>query len=126
MSIVIGPESIIMSGVLAPIRMAPFPTVETIQSEWVGNQPHVAGSQIKILVANETDVFNAVPSILIRNHHRSFHHRLWSDVDRLRSDVNRLRRRNDDGCEGHPPVRTNHAAREEDNSSSRNGQETHG
>ena len=68
-SVAVVSETIIADGVVSPIRMASFPSVETLQPEWIGDQPDIAGSQIEILAANETDVFVAIPDVSFRNHY---------------------------------------------------------
>jgi len=80
MSIAIGPKTIIANGVVSPIRMATFPTMETIQPERVTDQPEIARSQVEILATNETNVFVTIPDIIIRNHHchRWLSHNDWS------------------------------------------------
>jgi len=75
MSIAIRSVIVIANGMRLPIRMASFPSVETIQPEWVGDEPDIANSQIEILVANETDVFVTIPGVAVRNHYRSHFHR---------------------------------------------------
>ena len=82
----IAAEAIIADGVDAPIRMATFPAVETVQAVRITDEPDIAGSEIEILVADDTDVFIAVPGVAVRNpyHHvrghddrRSLHHHWW-------------------------------------------------
>jgi len=68
MSIVIRPETIVANGMLPPIGMMPFPPVETFHSERFTDQPDIARSQIKRLVADETDIFDAIPGVIVRNH----------------------------------------------------------
>jgi len=67
-------ETIIASGVVSPIRMAAFPSMETFQPVWPGEQPDITGSQIEILVPDKTDVFDTVPSVSLGNHHWLDHH----------------------------------------------------
>ena len=73
-SIAIGSEPVIANGVGSPIGMASFPSMETIQAEGVTDQPDIACSQIEILVANETDVFDTIPGVTVRNHGGRLHH----------------------------------------------------
>jgi len=67
-------ETIIASGVVSPISMTTFPAVETFQPVWPGNQPDIASSQVEILVPDQTDVFDAIPSVCLWNHDRFNHH----------------------------------------------------
>jgi hypothetical protein len=85
MSIAIGSEMIIANGVVSPIRMTSFPSVETIHPEWVGDKPDIANSQIEILATNETDVFVAIPDVTVRNHYGLLYHRLRSHIGRFLS-----------------------------------------
>ena len=87
MSIAIGSETIIANGVLSPIRMASFPSVETLQPEWFSDQPDMVRSQIEILATNEADVFDTIPSVTVRNHYepRWFSHNHWCHLHRSRS-----------------------------------------
>jgi len=119
MSIVIRPESIVTNGVLAPIAMAPLPPVESLQTEWVCDQPDIAGSQIIILIPYEANVFDAVPGVIIRD----FDYRSRSDIDGRRGYVNRLWSSNDDRSERHPPIGANHTACEKHKAACRNYQE---
>lgn len=79
MAMAVSAEMIIPSGVVPPIAMAIFPAMETIQTVRIGDDPDVAGSQIIILAAHETDVFIAIPNVFVRNHYRlrnrGIHHR---------------------------------------------------
>jgi len=67
-------ETIIASGVVSPIGMTIFPSVETFQPVWPGDQPDIASSKIEILVSNQTDVVDPVPSVSLGNHYRLNHH----------------------------------------------------
>ena len=60
-------EAIVTDGMLTPIPMASLPAVESFQAERIADQPYITGSQIYILVADHTDVFHAVPSVIIGN-----------------------------------------------------------
>src|SRR5579864_7065090 len=66
----ISSETIIVNGMGAPITVVSFPSMKTLEPEWVGEQPDIAGPQIIILAANETDVFVAIPDVIVRNHYR--------------------------------------------------------
>ena len=88
-------ETIIANGVLPPISMAPFPSMETLQPEWFSDQPDIARSQIEILVTNDTDEFVTIPGISVGNHDWLLDHRSRSDIHRLRSDIHRT------GCNIH-------------------------
>ena len=60
-------ETNIASGVASPIRMVSFPSVETLQPDWITGQPNITGSQVKIRAANDTDEFDTVPDVAVRN-----------------------------------------------------------
>ena len=89
MPIAIVPETIVADGVPAPIRMASFPSMETLQPVRFSDHPDIAGTQITILVANDADVFVAIPDVIIgdhywfRNHHRR---RGWRDRNYWKSE----------------------------------------
>jgi len=84
MPIVIRSVMVIANGVIPPISMASFPSMETIQPERFTKQPDIAGSQIVILVTHETDVFVTIPGVAVRDHYRSHFHRWWSYIHRRR------------------------------------------
>jgi hypothetical protein len=90
---------IIVSGMVAPIMMVSFPSMETLQPEWFTDQPDITRSQIEILVPNDTDEFDTIPDVSFRNHDWRHFHRLWGYINRLRSYIHRLRSRNDYGLE---------------------------
>jgi hypothetical protein len=96
MSMTIVSVTIIANGVVPPVSMVSFPSMETLQPEWFTEQPDIARPQIEILVTNETDVFIAIPGVTVRNHHRLLHHR--------------LRSHNYEWLERHPPIWLNHTA----------------
>src|SRR5580698_9675054 len=58
---------IVVNGVLGPVVMLAFPAVEEGQTVAGQRQPHIAGTQIVILVADHADVFGAIIHIGIRN-----------------------------------------------------------
>jgi hypothetical protein len=97
MSMAIVSVMIIANGVVSPIRMTSFPSMETIEPEWVTDQPDVTKSQIEILVPNETNIFVTIPDVTIRNHYwsRCFSHNYWC-------------RCNHHWCERHPPIWLNY------------------
>ena len=74
MSMGIFSKAIIASGMVAPIRMTTFPSMEACQPVWAGDQPDITLSQIEILVPDKTDVFDTVPSVSLGNHHWLDHH----------------------------------------------------
>ena len=98
MSMAIVSVMFIANGVVAPIRMTSFPSMETIEPEWVTDQPDIANSQIEILVTNETDVFVTIPDVTVRNHYRP----------RCFSHNYRCRCCNHHWCERHPPIWLNY------------------
>ena len=91
MSVGVFPETIIANSVVSPIRMVPFPSMETLQPDRVTGQPDIAGSQIEIRATNDPDEFDTVPNVTVRNHYwlhrrRSHHHRCRScNYQRLKS-----------------------------------------
>jgi len=85
----IAAETVVANGVGAPIGMAMFPAVETVEPEGVADQPDIAGSEIEILVAHETDVFITIPHVIVRNGHHG-----WGNDHRRRR-----RHRDDRGIE---------------------------
>ena len=104
MSIAIRPVTVIANGMDPPIRMASFPSMETVQPEGFTEQPDIAGSQIVILVAQETDVFVTVPDVTVRNHYRGHFHRCRSHNHHW------LRSHNHEWLKRHPSVRLNDTA----------------
>jgi hypothetical protein len=110
MSIAIGSETIIANGVAAPIRMASFPSMETLQPEWFTDQPDIARSQIEILVTNETDVFDTIPDVTVRNHYWCHYHRWRSHIHRLWSHIHWSRSRNYYWLERYLPIWLNYTA----------------
>jgi hypothetical protein len=106
-SVGVATETIVADGVDAPIRMTAFPAMETIQPVRITDEPDIAGSEIEILVADETDVFIAVPSVAVRN---PDHHFRGHD-DRRSLHHHRGRRRiGDDGRRIHHPAGFNDTA----------------
>jgi hypothetical protein len=54
-------------GMVAPVGMNSFPVMKARHANRIERQPDVAGSQIEICTADDTDIFDAVPDISIRN-----------------------------------------------------------
>lgn len=104
MAIAIRPVTVIADGMDPPIDVASFPSMETIQPEGFAEQPDIAGSQIVILVAHETDVFVTIPGVTVRNHHRSHFHRWRSDNHHW------LRGHNHEWLKRHPSIWFNDTA----------------
>jgi hypothetical protein len=98
MAIAIFPVIVIANGVVPPIGMASFPSMETIQPEGFTEQPDIAGSQIVILVADEADVLVTIPDVAVGDHYGS---RLYID---------RGRGHNHQWLKCHPSIRFNDAA----------------
>ena len=96
-SITISSETIVTNGVVSPIPMVSFPPMETLQTEWITNQPDIAGSQIEILVTYHADIFDPIPDVAVGNHYHWLHHY-------------RRRYRNDRCLEYHPPIWLNQTA----------------
>jgi hypothetical protein len=71
-------ETIIANGVVPPIRMIPFPSMEKHQPVWRKVHPDIARSQIEIHATNETDVFKTIPDVSVRNHYWRIYHRCRS------------------------------------------------
>lgn len=67
MVVVHGPVMVVVDGMSAPIRVDHLPALETMESHRIANDPDIAGSQIIILVAHHTDVFVAVPGVVVRD-----------------------------------------------------------
>jgi len=97
MSIAIGSETIIANSMFPPITMLSFPSMETLQAEWFTDQPHIARSQIEILVTNDPDEFHTIPDISFRHHYRRFDHWCWRHYHWCRS-------RNYQWLKTYPPV----------------------
>ena len=97
MSMAVGSVTIIANGVGLPVSMLSFPSMETLQPEWFTDQPDIAGAQIEILATHETDIFDTIPGVIVRNHYR-FHGR----------HHHRCRSHHHDGLERHPAIRFNH------------------
>jgi hypothetical protein len=74
MSVGVLSETIITRGVVSPISMSSFPSMETVQPLRSGQQPDIASSQIEILVPHETDIFDTIPSVSLWNHYRLNRH----------------------------------------------------
>jgi len=100
MSLGIFSVTIIASRLATPISVATFPSMETCQPVWSGDQPDITGSQIEILISHQTDVFYTIPSISVRNHHWTNLHR-WGNYHRRRK-LNRWHQ------QPYLPVRLNH------------------
>ena len=94
-------KTFIAHGMGPPISMAAFPAVETLQPEGFTRQPKVAGSQVKILAANETHVLVTIPHVIVRYHPRCLDH--W-----WRSHIYGRRSYNDQWLEGDLPVWLQH------------------
>ena len=119
MPVRIRPVTIIADGMPTPIRMASFPAMKAINPPRFRHHPDVAGSQIVILVAHEADIFIAIPHIIVGNSdhncwRRGHVHRWWW------SRINDCRlRRHDDGFKRDTPIRLDHTARHQEESSRR-------
>lgn len=88
----ISSETIIANGVVPPIRMVSFPSMETIKPPRFTIYPDIAGSQIHIHAVHETDVFITIPGVTVGNQcYRSYRDRWRNDHRRRR---NHDRRRN--------------------------------
>ncbi len=79
MPVSISSVTIIVDSMGSPVRVAAFPSMKTIQPEWITDQPDITGSQIVVLVTNDTDVFVTIPGVTIGHHYRhlgrrSHHH----------------------------------------------------
>ena len=79
MAVGVATETVVTNGMAAPIGMAVFPAVETIDAEGIADQPDIAGSEIEILVTHEADVFVTIPDVIVRNGHHRWcdNHRRW-------------------------------------------------
>ena len=66
--------TIIASRVATPISVATFPSMETCQPVWSGDQPDITGSQIEILIPHQADIFDPIPSVILGDHDGCFHH----------------------------------------------------
>ena len=67
MSLSIVTIEVIADGMITPVGMNPFPGMEAHRAVGIQGQPDVAGSKIVILVANNADVFDAVPDVVVWN-----------------------------------------------------------
>ena len=103
-------------GVRTPIGMEAFVFVETRHSNVVARNPDVAGSQVDIPATHETNVFNAVPNVTVRDEDYSgfgrYDNGCWSNDygrrRRLGSDHYRRRRYGDDRWSDYNPARFDH------------------
>lgn len=106
MSMSISSEAVVTNGVVTPIPVAPFPSMEAVQPAGIANQPHIAGAQVVILIADNTDEFNSVPDIGVRN--LDFDR---GDLNGRRGNLNDRRRRRDHedgGTEDNRAIGFNH------------------
>ena len=80
-------------GMCAPIGMALFPFMETYQPDGIAREPVATGAQIEIIRTDDTDEFDAIPDISVRNRygddrcrdlHRDYWRRGLHDYDRPR------------------------------------------
>ena len=92
--------TIVASGVVSPISMATFPSMESFQPVRSGDQPNIAWSQIEILVPHQTDVFDTIPSVSLGN-------KYWPNLHGWGNHHCR-RKRNRRQQQPHLPVRLNH------------------
>ena len=69
MSVGILSETIIANGVVSPISMVSFPSMETLQPDGITGQPDIAGPQIEIRATNDPDEFDTIPDVTVRNHY---------------------------------------------------------
>ena len=76
---------LIANGVVAPVRMDSFPVVKACHTNRIKRQPDIAHSQIKILSADNADIFVTVPDVSIGDAY-------------IHCDCRRRCRRNDHGC----------------------------
>ena len=88
-SMCVSSEAIIAEGVIPPVSMVSFPSMESLQPDWITDQPETAGSQIEILVSNQADVFAINHNVTVRNHHRFLDY-WWCNIDWRRSNIDRL------------------------------------
>jgi hypothetical protein len=100
-------ETIIADGIGSPIRVTSFPSMKTIQPEWITDQPDITRSQVEILVTNETDVFVTIPDVTVRNHY--WLHRRRSHYHWCRSHDHWCGS-HDYGLERYPPIWLNYTA----------------
>lgn len=107
MSVGISSETIIANGVVSPISVVSFPSMETLQTVRATGQPDVARSQIEIRATNDTDEFGTVPGVTVRN----LDYR-WCDLNgwRWRSHDHRCRGRNYQRLKSHCSIWINHTA----------------
>jgi hypothetical protein len=97
------PVVIVVDGVFAPITVFPFPSMKTLQPEWLTGNPDITRSQIKILIPNDANVFVTVPDVTVRNRHRARRRR--------RGNHHGRRSNHDRSCECHPAIRLDDTAR---------------
>jgi hypothetical protein len=98
--------------------------METLEPERFTVEPEVAGSQIIILVADETDIFVAIPDVIVGNQQRSlFHRRRWGIDHGWRSHIYRCRCHIHQWPERHPSIGINDTARHKSRSGC--GQDKH-
>jgi len=100
MAIAIVSKTIIVDEMTMPIRMASDPDMETIQADRITKHPYITRPQIIILVADKTNVFIAIPHVIVR-------YRLWR---RCRCDDYRCRSRNDDRGKSNASIRGDNTA----------------
>ncbi len=131
MAVGIVAEPIIEGHVHAPVGMDADVGMEMTQAHGVAEEPDVAGSEVVILIADDADVFIAVPDIGIghdihggdRRRGSHLDGRRWSDVYRRRRGDVDARGADDNGFKGHPAIRTDDAAGDQDQTSCQQGQD---
>jgi len=80
--------------------VATFPAMEALQPVRSSDEPDITKSQIEILVSDQADVFDAIPSVSLGNHYwPDLHH--WGN-QHCRRKLNRRQQH------PHLPVRRNH------------------
>jgi len=123
----------------APVGMDADVGMEMIQAHGVAEEPDVAGSEVIILIADDADVFVAIPDIGIGHHihgrdrrrGRLHDGRRGSDVNRRgRGDIDGWRRghddargRDDNGFKCHAAIRTDDAAGDQYQTACQQGQD---
>lgn len=60
-------ETVIANGVRSPIRMEPFPVMETRQADGIASHPDIARPEVKTGVADESHVFHPIPDVGVRD-----------------------------------------------------------
>ncbi len=73
MSSVAAAVEFIVNGMVAPIRVIPFPAMKALKPPWFTDNPDMARAQIVILTADKADVFVTVPGVIIRIHPHRYH-----------------------------------------------------